>query len=846
LATKVPSVLFSLFSPEVTMQTLLYDLRYALRQLRKTPGMAVLAIVTLALGVGANTAIFTVIESVLLRPLPYAHSDRLAYIGPSTDKPGFSTTSWLNYRDIHAQSTLLQEVGGYSEDVSVLQTQDASQALASPHVTTNLFPMLGVQPALGRTFTNAEGQAGGPQVVLLSDEIWRQSFHADPGIVGQAIKIGGQSRTVVGVMPRSFHFPEELGPDMEKGVWIPLQPTAVMLNDRGDNFFNVVGELRSGVTVAQAQHELEAIAAHIPRKADESAIKFRATSYQELLTGPVRPVFYALFAALGLVLLISCANVSNLLIARCLGRQQEFAVRAALGAGRMRLVRQMLAEGLALSLLGCGVGLLLARLAMVGLRKLPPGTIPRADSIAIDWSIVMVLASIAVLTTILSSLLPALLVARANPQAALQAASRGIGSKSVGGKLSGGLVAVEVALSTLLLVGTGLLFHTLWNLEQSRLGFETANITTFTAFPADSSGFTGMSVSEDTANAPISVAALTYQPVLERIRQVPGVESAALTSAPPLSDTNVGSSFEIVGQPKDPANRPDARVAAISGDYARALGTPIIRGRMISDDDVATAPFVTVINETLGRKYFASKDLLGKQIDLGGKDTGMLKPYTIVGVLADQVDETVGGEVQPFIMLSQQQVPTTSLFYQALLRTMVSFVVRTRGNIPVATEMKSVFHQVAPGLALDNFRTMQDAVEQNTFSQRLGLYLVGSFAGLAIAMVIAGLYGVLSQLVGYRRREIGVRMALGATRQSVAQMVLRQGSILIGVGLGVGLILAFASERLIQSFLYHVRPLDAWTYVAVLLVLPAIGLIAALLPARKAASIQPMQALRED
>jgi len=828
------------------MQTLLHDLRYALRQLRKTPGMAVLAIVTLALGVGANTAIFTVIESVLLRPLPYAHSDRLVYIGPSTDKPGFSTTSWLNYRDIQAQSTLLQEVGGYSEDVSVLQTQDASQALASPHVTTNLFPMLGVQPALGRTFTEAEGQAGGPQVVLLSDEIWRQSFHADPGIVGQAIKIGGDSRTIVGVMPRSFHFPEELGPDMEKSVWVPLQPTAVMLNDRGDNFFNVVGELRPGVTVDQVQHELEAIAAHIPRKSDESAIKFGATSYQELLTGPVRPVFYALFAALGLVLLIACANVSNLLIARCLGRQQEFAVRAALGAGRMRLVRQMLAEGLALSLLGCGLGWVLAQLAMVGLRKLPPGTIPRADSIAIDWNIVVVLASIAVLTTILSSLLPALLVARANPQAALQAASRGVGSRSVGGKLSGGLVAIEVALSTLLLVGTGLLFHTLWNLEQSRLGFETANITTFTAFPADSSGFSAMSVSEDTTNAPPSVAALTYQPVLERIRQVPGVESAALTSAPPLSDTNVGSSFEIVGQPKDPANRPGARVAAISGNYARALGTPIIRGRMISDEDVASAQFVTVINETLARKYFAGKDPLGTQIDLGGKDTGMLKPYTIVGVLADQVDETVGGEVQPFIMLSQQQIPTTSLFYQALLRTMVSFVIRTRGNIPVATEMKSVFHQVAPGLALDNFRTMQDAVELNTFSKRLGLYLVGSFAGLAIAMVIAGLYGVLSQLVGYRRREIGVRMALGATRQSVAQMVLRQGSILIGVGLGVGLILAFASERLIQSFLYHVRPLDYWTYVAVLLVLPAIGLIAALLPARKAASIQPMQALRED
>ncbi|MGC2474239.1 MAG: ABC transporter permease [Candidatus Sulfotelmatobacter sp.] len=828
------------------MRTLLHDLRYAVRQLRKTPGMAVLAILTLALGVGANTAIFTVIESVLLRPLPYAHSDRLVYIGAYTDKPEYSTTSWLNYRDVQAQSTLLEQVAGYSEDVSVLQTQDASQALASPRVTANLFSMLGVQPALGRTFTDAEGQAGGPQVALLSDEVWRQSFHADPVIVGQAVKIGGQSSTVVGVMPRGFHFPEELGPDMDKGVWLPLQPTAEMLKDRGYNFFNVVGELRPGVSVAQAQHELDAIAAHIPREKDHGATTFRGTSYQELLTGPVRPVFYALFAALGLVLLIACANVSNLLIARCLGRQQEFAVRAALGAGRTRLVRQMLAEGLALSVLGCGVGLLLAQLAMVGVRKLPAGTIPRADSIAIHWNIVLVLASIAVLTTILSSLLPALLVARANPQAALQAASRGVGSRSVGGKLSGGLVAIEVALSTLLLVGTGLLFHTLWNLEQSRLGFETANITTFTAYPADSSGFSAMSVSEDTANAPPSVAALTYQPVLDRIRQVPGVYCAALSSAPPLSGMNVGSDFAIVGQPKDLGNPADARVAAVSGEYARTLGTPIIRGRMISDDDLASAPFVTVINETMSRKYFAGKDPLGKQIDLGGKETGMLKPYTIVGVLADQVDKSVGGDVQPFIMLSQQQIPTTSLFYQALLRTMVGFVVRTRGNIPVASEMKSVFHQAAPQLALDNFQTMQDAVEQNTFSQRLGLYLVGSFAGLAIAMVIAGLYGVLSQLVGYRRREIGVRMALGATRQSVSQMVLRQGSILIGIGLGVGLVLAFASERLIQSFLYHVSPLDVWTYVSVLLVLPGIGLIAALLPARKAASIQPMQALRED
>jgi len=826
--------------------TLFNDLRYGLRQLRKTPGMAVLAILTLALGIGANTAIFTVIESVLLRPLPYAHSDRLVYIGSAVDKASFSSTSWLNYRDIHSQSTLLQNAAGYTEDVSVLETHDGSQSILAPHVTTNLFPMLGARPLLGRTFIDAEGQTGGPLAVVLSEELWRQSFHADPGIVGQAVKINARTHTVVGVMPQSFHFPEQLGSDLQKGVWVPLQPTAEMLKDRGYNFFNVVGELRPKTTVAQAQHELDAIAAHVPREGSSRETKFQASSYQELLTGPVRPVLYALFGALALVLLIACANVSNLLIARCLARQQEFAVRTALGAGRTRLVCQMLAEGLTLSLLGCGAGLVLAKLAMIGIRKLPDGTIPRADSIAIHWTIVLALGAIAALTTVLSSLLPALLVARANPQAALQAASRGIGSRTVGGKLSGALVAAEVALSTLLLVGTGLLFHTLWNLGKARLGFETANITTFTAMPADAAGFSAMAVSEDTANAPASVATLTYQPVLERMRRVPGIESAALVTASPLSGFDLGSSFKIIGQPEDPANPEQTRVTAVSGDYARTFGTPVIRGRMINDDDVASAPFVTVINEALARKYFKGRDPLGMQVDLGGKDTGMLKPYTIVGILGDQADRNVGGDVQPFLMLPQQQVPTTSLFYQALLKTIVHFAVKTRGNIPVAAEMRSAFHEVAPSVALDNFQTMQEAVDQNTFSQRLGLYLVGSFAGLAIAMVVAGLYGVLSQLVGYRRREIGVRMALGATRQSVAQMVFRQGSIVIGIGLGVGLLLAFPTERLIQSFLYEVRPLDAWTYISVLFMLPAIGLAAALLPARKAASIQPIEALRED
>jgi len=832
------------------MLSLIQDLRYALRQLRKTPGMAVLAVLTLALGIGANTAIFTVIQNVLLHPLPYPSSNRLVNIAPKTDKPSFGTTSWLNYVDIRNQSRLLDAVAGYSEDVTVVESADSSVSVAAPRGTPNLFSMLGATPILGRTFSDAEGQTGGPNVAILTEGLWRETFHADPNIVGKTVRAGGLSRTVIGVLPASFQFPESMGPDaMHNAIWLPLQPTGEMLKDRGYDFFLVVGQLRPGATVTQFQHELDAIAARIPRDKGDSKLVFQAAPYQEMVTGPVRPVLYGLLAALGLVLLIACANVSNLLIARCLARQQEFAVRAALGANRMRLVRQMLAEGLTISVLGSALGLAFAHLSILAMHKLPQGTIPRADTIAIHWTVVFTLAAIATLTTLLSSLLPGLLVARANPQAALQAASRGVGSRTVSGRLSGILVAGEVALSAVLLVGAGLLFHTLWNLEQTRLGIDIERVTTFTAMPADAAGFSNMSVSTDTANAPPSVATLVYAPILDRMRTLPGILDAALVTSPPLTGgVGVQSSFEILARPKDP--QANTRVSAVSSGYARVLGTPMLRGRMIADSDTQAGPLVCVVNKAFAKKYFPGKDpdqaALGHQINLGGKDTGMIQPYTIVGVMADQVGNSVSGEVLPNLLLPAQQIPTTSLFYQALLKTIVTFVVKTRGDIPVTQEMRDLFRHDAPGYALDQFETMQEAMDNSTFSHRLGLYLVGAFAALAIAMVIAGLYGVLSQLVSYRRREIGVRMALGATRSSVAALVLRQGSILVGTGLAAGLIIAFTTGRLIASFLYQVKPLDAWTYAAVILALALVGVVASLLPARKAASIQPMQALREE
>jgi putative ABC transport system permease protein len=829
------------------MQSFLLDLRFALRQLRTSPGFAALAVLTLAFGIGPNTAMFTVVESVFARPLQYPHAERLVYVGPK-DAKGSASTSWLNFRDIRDQSRVLDAVGGFSEDIGVVQGRDGSLSVAAPGITPNILTMLGAHPLLGRTFFDEEGQSGGPKAVLLSEGLWRQAFGADPEILHRTIRVNGQPRRVVGVMPRGFRFPEQIGRDLEKGLWLPLQPTNEMLTERGYNLFLIIGRLRPEATMAQANAELGAIAGRI-RAGDAkvgSKLAFRATRYQEMLTGPVGAVFLALEIALGLVLLIACVNVANLLIARSLVRRHEFAVRAALGAGQMRLVRQLIVEGGLLSALGCAVGLALAMLAVAAVHRLPPDTIPRQDEIAVRWTIVLILAAIATLTTVLSAFLPALLAARSDPQKALQGASRGVGSRSVKNRLSESLVAGEIALSALLLIATGLLFHTLWNLERAKLGFDVARITTFTSMPADASGFGSMAVSEDVAHAPTSVAVTVYAPVLERLRNLPGVQNAALITAPPFSGFNLGASFDIVGRPHDQDNGPGGRVTAVSGGYAGLMSTPVIRGRMITEADTESTPSVVVINETLARKYFSGTDPIGTQLDFGGKKTGMIRPLTIVGVMGDQVDTSASQPTRPLLMIAYRQIPTTSLFYQALVKTVVSFAVKTRGDIAIAPATRAVFRALAPDYALENFQPMQQAVDAANFSQRLGLYLTAAFAGMATMMVIAGLYGVLAQVVSYRRREFGIRLALGATPSGIVAMVLRQAVVLITIGLACGIALAALGGSLVNSFLYEVRPMDTPTYTAVVLLLVSVGTLAALVPAQRAASVEPVKTLREE
>ena len=845
------------------MSGLLQDLRQAIRQLRLSPGFAALAIVTLALAIGANTAMFTVAEDVLLRPLPYADSGRLVLINSRNDSRPMQT-SWLNYQDIRNQTThSFSDIAIYSEDIGVVESNAtiASPASAvvqgdvtptsveSPNVSPNLFSMLGVQPLLGRTFTKEEGEANGPKAVLLSEGLWREAFHANPAIVGQTIRVNNQARTVVGVMPAAFRFPESMGSDIRKGIWLPLQPSGLMLTNRGYHFEYILGQLNPKITLAQAQAELDRTTRSIRianPKSSAGDIDFHAISYLETVTGQVRPVFLGLVAALGMVLLIACANVANLMIARCLERRQEFAVRSALGAPRGRLIRGMLVEGGLLSALGCGVGIALAWLMLQAIHRLPVDTIPRAEAITLDWTVILVLAAVATITTLLSSILPAVLVARTHPQRALQTASRGLGTRSVSNRLTYGLVIGEVALSTLLLIATGLLFHTLWNLQHTDLGFTTERVTGFTAMPHDASGFSGMAVSADTTNAPVSIAVTAYTPVLDRLRTAPGVEDAALVTSPPLSGINIGTSLRIVGEPEDDAHNYMANMSAVSPGYAHLLGTPVLRGHMISESDTATAPFVLVINQALAKKVFGSRDPLGHQIDLGGKDTGMIKPYTIVGVLGDQKDAAIGKPAGPMLYLPFQQIPTTSLFYPALLKTIVNMLVKTRGDVAAAPIARSVFHELAPDYALDNFETLSETVNKSDFTNRLGLYITGAFAALAALMVITGLYGVLAQLVGYRRREIGIRLALGAPRASVLQMVLGQGAAMIAIGLAAGLLLSALSGRLLSGFLYNVTTSDVWTYAGVLLVLCIIGAAASYIPAWRASLIPPVEALRDE
>lgn len=821
---------------------MLESIRFAVRQMQKNPGFATLAIVTLALGIGANTAMFTVIDSVMLRPLPFRNGDRVVAITPAGAVGGaVSTTSWPNYRDIREQDRQLEAVAAYTVDFGVVRTAQSSQPAVSVKATASLFDVLGIRPALGRAFLPSDNLPGAAHVLLLTSNFWREHFASDHHALGQQVRIGDEPYTIIGVLPPGLSFS---GSDASSGVWIAYQPDLETEKERNSNFLYLLGSLRPGVSLHAAQDELSSVAGNIAGKDPEHAkdLKLRLVPFRDVVTRQVKPVFLALTAALILVLLIACANVANLQLARCLARSQELAVRTALGASRGQLLRQMLIEGGVLCGFGAVVGLGLADLMLSAVHHLPADMVPRAEEIHLRLSVFFMLLGIAAIVTLLSSIVPALVAARSDPQAVLQEASRGSSAGPRRSRLSAAMVAGEVALSVVLLVSGGLMFRTLYKLQHLYLGFDANSLTKFIALPGSTGGF--FNPTKPPADQASSLAARVYEPMLEKLQHLPGVVDAAFTNAMPFEGIDMNTGFKIVG--RTDVEKVNARLRAISAGYFRVMRTPAVHGRPINEEDSASAPKVIAVNETFARRCFAGQSAIGQQVIIGGKDTDLKQPYTIVGVMADAVQDNVSQPPIPEIDLPYAQIPVTSLFYQILIAPEADYVIRTRGPVEIVSAVRNAFHESHPDFALDNFTTMTDARDQSDFNQRLGLYLIGSFAGIAVLMVLAGLYGVLSQFVGQRRREIGIRMALGADRASILKMILRRGLVLIGLGLGIGLLASAATEQSLRSFLFGVSPLDAWTYLGVTVLLIAVGVVAALIPARRAACTEPTHALRAE
>lgn len=802
------------------------DVQYTLRQLRKNSGFAALAILTLALGIGANTAMFTVIDSVLLRPLPFRNEDRLVSITKMFG-PYENDMSWTDYQGIRTRSRLLEDVLGVSAgDLTVIGTPQGGQRVCRATITTNVLDMLGVHPALGRPFDNRDYQSGAAPVVLLGADLWRNHFGSDRLLVGRQVRLGGVAHTVVGIMPEAFHFLQR-DADVTSRVWVPAHDEGGLV---------LTGRLKPGVTSQAVQAELATFIQDFCNKDSEcvSKLKFIVEPSRDAMTAPVRPALLALAVALILVLAIACLNVANLQLARHLARRQEFAVRAALGGGTSRLLRQVMAEGAVLAIAGALAGLGIASILLLVVHRLPPNFIPRADEIQVRGPVFAMLAVFAAVTTILSSFAPALLATRTPPEEVLREGSTRSSSGRKHSRLSEWMVAGEVALSAILLVSTGLIFHTLYNLEHIHFGFELDKVTTFVATPANAPGMSslGANAAQKLGTHPPteSIVARVYQPIADRLRQLPGVVDVGFSAWVPFDHNTMWVNYWA---PKHPEIGPRgilSQICFVSPEYARAVGTPLIEGRMIADGDTAGSDWVAVVNQAFASRAFPGESPIGQQIVDPMKQT-----YTIVGVLGDARQHDLTNAPDPEVLMAYQQVPTTGVLYPAIVASGTNYIMRTRGDVELTNTIRQIFRQSAPDFALDHFRTLRGALDDVTFNQRLGLYLTASFAGIAILMVLTGLYGVLSQLVGQRRREIGIRMALGATHRSIRGMILRRASLVTIVGLAVGLVVSLAVGRLLRAFLYGVKPIDGPTYFAVAIVLLALSIAASLIPAQSAA-----------
>jgi putative ABC transport system permease protein len=800
---------------------MLNDLRYALRQLVKAPSFTIVAILTLALGIGACTAIFSVVNTVLLRPLDYPDPARIVIIR-ETQLPQFPefSVSPPNYLDWQKQTRSYEYLAAYSGAGVNLTGEGEPQRLIGVKATPHYFDVYGVKPVLGRMLLPEEDAPGKNHVVVLSYPFWQRVFGGTRDIVGRAIQLNGEPYTVVGVAPTGF------GQTSKVDLWMPMafKPDETANDNRGAHYINVVGRLKPGVTVAQAKAELDVLATQLAQQYPDSNKGWGIfmMPMQDYSVRDVKPVLYTLLGAVGCVLLIACANIANLLLARATARHREISIRAALGAGRGRLIRQLLTESVVLSVCGGLAGILLARWGLTTLLALAPSTLPRITEIRLDKGVLIFSLALSVLTGLIFGIAPAWLAARADVNEALKQGTRGSTEGGARGRLRSALVVIEVVFALMLLGGASLLARSFMQLANVDPGFNPDNATLLR-----------LSLPQKKYALPEQQNAFA-DALLERVKALPGVQAAGVTHSMPLvSDYVLG--FNIEGRPAiAPSDLPSTNYYTVTADYFRAMGIRLIRGRVFTPQDDAKAPRVAIINETLARQHFPNEDPIGKRINItNGPDTWR----EIVGIVGDikqyGVDKATSAQsYEPFA-----QVPFTS----------VNLVVRTNGS-PAALlgALRPTVYAIDKDQPIGIIRPLEEIMADSIARQRFAMTLLSVFSAVALVIAAVGIYGVMAYNVVQRTGEFGIRMALGAQQSDVMRLVLTQGGKLIGLGLLIGLAATLAASRAMGSMLFNTSAYDPLTLGTITVVLAVVALVACFFPANRATKVNPIEALRSE
>jgi putative ABC transport system permease protein len=810
------------------------DLRFGLRMLGKNPGFSLIAILTLALGIGANTAIFSVIDGVLFRALPYAEPDRLVLIwGKHAQQGEQQQVSYPDFADIRQQRDIFDEAAAMFIQSLTLSEQGGAERFRGMLVSANFFRVLGVEAVRGRTFSPAEDQPGQDKVVVISHRLWQNRFGAAEDIIRRKLKVAvvgrdNESLTVVGVMPAGFDLEFPLTPSFrieDNDLWLPLTSAHRMAGSRGIYTYEVIARLQKGVEPAQARAALKTIGQRLEQTFPDTnkGRSFYLVSLQEQMTGNVRPLLLILLAAVGAVLLIACVNVASLLLGAGSVRQKEIAIRAALGAGRGRLARQLLTESLLLALLGGAAGLWLAWWLVSALVNFPGLNLPRAEEVGIDARVLGFSFGLALLTGLLFGLLPALVAARPDLQQVLK---EGGGRTTTGGRrLRSLLIVAEVSLAFLLLVGAGLLTGSFVSLLNVKVGFDTERLLTFVvSLPAARASQTPQRVG-------------FYQQLQTRLAGLPEVEAVGIVSSLPLSGHNNGTSVIVEGRPLPPGEQaPHIGWQSAAAGYFKTIGIPVLRGRDFTAADAVRAQRVALINESLARRVFPNEAPVGKRISFGPPKT-QADWREIIGVVGDARHHTLEIEPEPRAYDLFEQSSSSSMF----------IVMRTTGDPSrLANAARQQARELEPAAPVYLLATMDELVARSTATRRFSMLLVGGFALIALLLAAVGIYGVLSFAISERRQEIGIRMALGARRFDILRLIVRQALALTLAGMLIGLAGSLLLTRFMTNLLYRVSPTDPRILLLVAMVLMLVALLACWIPARRATKVDPLIALRHE